>query len=69
MDQLETATRLYKIGDAVRQTGMYVCVPCGYMQYFQAGDLFTTCQACLAGTRNGPEGYQDPESEFWQFAE
>lgn len=58
---------LYKIGDIVQQSGMYVCVPCGYMQYFEAGSVFTYCLACLAGTSDGPAGYQTPAAEFWQF--
>lgn len=65
---MQTATiQLYKIGDRVLQSGMYVCVPCGFMQYFEAGTKFRTCEACLAGTENGPAGYQNEEAEFWQF--
>jgi hypothetical protein len=60
--------KLYKIGDAVLQSGMYICVPCGYVQNFEAGSVFTTCEACLAGTSDGPPGYQDGQSEFWQYA-
>lgn len=56
----------YKINDIVPQNGYYLCVPCGYSQYFTAGAFFTTCEACLAGTEIGPAGYQEPESEFWQ---
>jgi hypothetical protein len=58
---------LYKIGDVVPVYGAYICIPCGYIQEFNAGDLFITCEACLAGTPDGPEGYQDLESEFWQL--
>ncbi len=58
---------LYKIGDTVPESSVYLCVPCGYAQYFEAGSKFTTCEACLAGTPDGPEGYQDPENEFWQL--
>lgn len=58
---------LFAIGDEVPQTGLYVCVPCGYTQQFIAGDKFTTCEACLAGTENGPEGFTDPAAEFWQL--
>jgi hypothetical protein len=59
--------QLYKIGDPVPTSGMYLCVPCGYVQPFNAGDLFTTCEACLAGTADGPQDFQEPEAEFWQF--
>ena len=60
---------LYAVGDIVHQSGLYVCVPCGYTQQFVAGDTFTTCEACLAGTENGPEGYREPNAEFWQYVE
>lgn len=58
---------LYAIGDVVLETGLYVCVPCGYMQQFLAGEIFPTCDACLAGTENGPEEYRAEDVEFWQF--
>jgi len=68
MSIIETVTsRLFKIGDVVPQSGMYVYVPCGFMQYFEASTQFGTCDACLAGTEYGPEGCQSVESEFWQF--
>jgi len=60
--------QLHKIGDKVPATGNYVCVPCGYMQYFKEGDFFTTCEACYAGTDLGPENYQESDAEFWQLA-
>lgn len=64
----ETATKeLYKIGDCVPRSGNYVCVPCGYLQYFEAGATFSTCEACFAGTELGPEGYREAEAEFWKL--
>ena len=59
--------KLYKIGDMVPATGKYLCVPCGYVATFSAGDQFTTCEACYAGTSIGPEGYESEDSEFWQW--
>lgn len=59
--------KLYKIDDVVPQSGQYLCVPCGYVQYFNEGNLFTTCDACLAGTADGPEGYKQDEADFWQL--
>lgn len=56
---------LFAIGDVVSISGYYVCVPCGYAQYFEAGTKFLTCDACLAGTEYGPDGYQEENSEFW----
>ena len=64
-----SATALYKIGDTVPEHGMYTCVPCGYVQEFFKGGLFTTCEVCLAGTDQGPEGYLDAEAEFWELME
>lgn len=60
-------TQLYRKGDAVPVSGEYLCVPCGYVQYFAAGALFSECRACLAGTELGPEGYRENEQEFWQL--
>ncbi len=65
-ERLLTKT-LYKIGDIVPVHGMYMCVPCGYVQEFQEGALFTTCELCLAGTEEGPEDYKEAETEFWEL--
>ena len=62
-----TTKTLYGIGEAVPTSGLYVCLPCGYVQHFAAGETFATCPACLAGTALGPVGYQDEGAEFWQF--
>ena len=67
--QATAVETLYKIGDMIPQSGNYICVPCGYVQYFLMGEQFTTCDACLAGTNDGPEGYKETEAEFWQFIE
>lgn len=61
-----TITR-FRMGETVPKTGWYLCVPCGYLQEFSAGNTFTTCEVCQAGTNNGPKGYTDVESEFWEF--
>jgi hypothetical protein len=57
---------LYKIGDVVPEDGLYLCVPCSFVQEFKAGDLFTTCIACYAGTSMGPEDYTDEHVDFWE---
>lgn len=67
MITFKITTQLHKIGDVVLQGGMYICVPCGYVQFFAAGELFRTCDACLAGTSDGPEGYREEAAEFWQL--
>lgn len=67
---METAVKeLFKVGDLVVKSGRYLCVPCGYEQNFEKGESFTVCEACLAGTPDGPAGYEEPESEFWEFVE
>ncbi len=58
---------LYKIGDKVPEDGVYLCVPCGYTQEFRRDALFTTCEACFAGTDQGPDGYIGPQAEFWEL--
>lgn len=60
---------LFKIGDVIPKTGQYLCVPCGFVQFFTEGALFTTCEACFAGTSNGPDSFTDAEDEFWQFVD
>ncbi len=65
-DETRTKT-LYKIGDIAPVHGMYMCIPCGYVQEFQQDALFTTCELCLAGTDEGPEGYKEAETEFWEL--
>ncbi len=67
LDSTIITKALYGIGAAVPASGLYVCVPCGYVQNFAAGEIFPTCPACLAGTELGPAGYQDEGAEFWQF--
>lgn len=60
-------TQLFRKGEVVFVSGRYVCVPCGFIQYFEVGTRFTECYACLAGTAYGPEGYREGEAEFWQL--
>ena len=67
MLELLVATRLFALDDYVPVSGSYLCVPCGYIQYFEAGNQFEPCLACLAGTPDGPTGYQSEEDEFWQL--
>lgn len=67
METMVAVKELYAIGDVIPETGLYVCVPCGYVQQFIAGEVFPTCDACLAGTENGPEEYREEEAEFWQL--
>lgn len=61
---LAVVTQTYAKSDIAPVSGMYVCLPCGFTQYFEAGSRFTECLACLAGTPFGPEGYREDEQEF-----
>lgn len=63
----DVATKLFSLNDIVLQSGNYLCVPCGYIQYFERGAHFTECLACFAGTPMGPAGFREHESEFWQL--
>jgi len=38
---------IYKIGEKVQISGLYVCVPCGYKRKFAAGDVFAECMGCM----------------------
>lgn len=66
-NDLMTKTKLFKIGDVIPKTGMYICVPCGFVTEFFEGEMFLTCEACLAGTPDGPYGFQEEQDEFWQL--
>lgn len=65
--QTITPTKLYAIRDIIPASGSYLCIPCGYVQYFEKGEKFTECLACLAGTSFGPAGFQSDADEFWQL--
>ena len=49
----------YNKGDIVKETGKYVCVPCGFHHEYKEGDIFGECTSCLAGTNDGHENYTD----------
>ena len=35
-----------KIGEAVKESGSYVCDNCGHYQFFEKGDEFEDCTSC-----------------------
>jgi hypothetical protein len=45
--------------------GDYVCVPCGYHHHYHAGEKFTECISCLAGTSDGHEDFIEGQ-EMWE---
>jgi len=62
---MNTNSPTYNKGDAVPEDGTYVCVPCGFHKSFHAGDTFSECTSCLAGTHEGDEMFVDG-SELWE---
>lgn len=52
-------------GDAVPQTGQYVCAPCGFKKDFSKGEKFTECISCFSGTPEGHEEYAEG-LELWE---
>lgn len=42
---------LYKIGQRVTISGLYVCVPCGYKRRLRVGDVFPACMGCMRVSR------------------
>lgn len=55
----------YNKGDAVEESGNYICVPCGYHRFFRKGEQFTECMSCLSGTINGHEEFAEG-LELWE---
>jgi len=50
---------LYNKGTLVPEDGEYMCIDCGYSQFFKKGEVFPVCPVCLAGE-------EDSEYEFWK---
>jgi hypothetical protein len=50
-------------GQVVPVTGEYLCKDCGYIEEFQAGDVFPICEVCQAGEPDGPS---TPEMGYWE---
>ena len=60
-------TQRFAAGGVIPASGLYLCVPCGYVERFAAGARFPPCPACLAGTEFGPEGWREGEDDFWEY--
>ncbi|PIQ69207.1 MAG: hypothetical protein COV91_00020 [Candidatus Taylorbacteria bacterium CG11_big_fil_rev_8_21_14_0_20_46_11] len=52
----------YKVGEQISISGWYVCVPCGYKQHLNEGDVFPSCINCMRVSR------PVSESEFLEAA-
>ena len=37
----------YEVGSIVKETGHYICVPCGYKRYLEKGQKFPDCLKCM----------------------
>jgi len=49
--------KVFNKGDKVTEEYEYVCVPCGFKRHYKAGDEFSECTSCLAGTEEGNPEY------------
>jgi len=38
---------VYKVGEKVQISGLYVCVPCGYKRSFVVGNILPQCISCM----------------------
>jgi len=60
------ATAPFSKGDAVPAPGKYVCVPCGFLHDYQAGEQFGECMSCLSGTPQGQHEEYVEGMEMWE---
>lgn len=37
----------FKVGSAIKESGNYVCIPCGYKKFLQKGEVFPECFSCV----------------------
>lgn len=54
---------LYKWGQVVPEDGDYLCVDCGFIESFSAGDIFPVCEVCLSGEPAGPTS---SDGAYWE---
>jgi hypothetical protein len=64
---------MYKIGEIVRVSGLYVCVPCGYKKRLNAGDTFPSCVNCMQKQKEEQDEFS-PDAfavnlETWELLE
>ncbi|MGL4758363.1 MAG: FAD-binding oxidoreductase [Patescibacteria group bacterium] len=51
--------KLFTAKDVVSISGEYLCIDCGYIKYFEVGQVFGSCPMCLSGEA-------DDNHEFWK---
>ncbi|MEM1312250.1 MAG: hypothetical protein AAGF07_02185 [Patescibacteria group bacterium] len=54
---------MYKWGQIVPEDGDYLCIDCGYIGSFNAGDIFPVCEVCLSGEPAGPTS---SDGGYWE---
>ena len=59
-----TQDMIYKVGDIVAETGIYVCVPCGYKKHLKKRERFPACIACMDKKEHYIKGM-----ELWEKVE
>ena len=53
----------YKWGQVVPEDGDYLCIDCGYIGTFSAGEVFPVCEVCLSGEPAGPTS---ADGAYWE---
>jgi hypothetical protein len=43
----------FRVGQQVREEGLYICVSCGYKKYFREEMQFPGCLECLRKNKRG----------------
>lgn len=53
----KTYNYIRNVGERTPVSGMYICVPCGYLCHFKKGDTLPQCFSCLIGKKLGDDDY------------
>jgi hypothetical protein len=57
--------KYWRVGQIIPKTGDYLCIDCGNITTFQAGDVFYVCDVCMSGDPTGPT--EGTEQGYWEF--
>jgi len=57
-----TNPNTYPAGAIVKESGNYICVPCGYKIYLEKGDEFPPCIECI----KKQEYVMDGDEGLWE---
>jgi len=58
----------FDVGQKVKKSGRYICVPCGYTHTFREGSVFVSCFGCLEGKKYNGDDYMR-NLGLWEFLE